>query len=73
MAFAFKISPYMGSRVKFYFDETVLGKHADKHIDFDKSHLLIDLENADVIWVQYLKSNDHDDTNILVEGGVLVI
>ena len=65
----------MGDKIKLYFDKEVLGKRADKQIDFDKSHLEIDLKEADVVWVQYIKghhsssrrrsdSNPYDDATV---------
>ena len=65
----------MGDKIKLYFDKEVLGKRADKQIDFDKSHLEIDLKEADVVWVQYIKGhhNPYDDATVVVEGGVIVI
>ena len=73
MAFSFKISPHMGDKIKLYFDKEALGSRAYKEIDFDKSHLEIDLKDADVVWVQYLKGHYHDDPTVVVEGGVIVI
>jgi hypothetical protein len=64
----------MGNKVKIYFDKTVLGRHADKQIDFDKSHVAIDLKDADVEWVQYLKGEEQvGESFIVVEGGVIVV
>lgn len=59
--------------MKIFFDLRNLTGIVDEHIDFERSHLDIDINNACVVWVQCLKTSPDEERLIVVESGVVVM
>ena len=64
--------------MKIFFDPRNLTGIVDKDIDFEKSHLAIDVKDANVEWVQYLKQDGsstrkylREERFIVVESGII--
>jgi hypothetical protein len=60
--------------IKIYFDYGSLSSCADEDVDYRKSYLEINTQDADVHWHQVLKGQHglQGERLLLVEGGVVV-
>ncbi len=61
--------------LKIYFDYASLSSLADKEVDYKRSHLEINTQDADVCWFQVLKGqpDHHGEKLVVVEGGVIMV
>lgn len=61
--------------MRIYFDEDFLSSCADEDVDYTKSYLEINPQDADVWWHQVLKGqHGHQGEKLkVVEGGVILV